>query len=221
MCACTYTHTPSAFLLSLPPSSTPPSSWGRGSPAFSRSHHLPSPRLCLLSHPSSPHPSAVPWGFPLFFPPRLISWWHYQERQLQIRFPRLPVGTWGRSSLEKEGVTISRQVPYSSEHLQLSPEAAPGQAGRAAGGVGPQWGKAYPSGGAAPPEHQLLCLQQGEKQRDTEREVKSGPSMLAGRDGGKSPSACRALPVSACASLASVYLSIEWERWPCQLCRAI
>ena len=120
---------------------------------------------------------------------------------------------------------ISRQVPYSSDNLQLSPEADPGQAGRAAWEHRPTVGVGVPIGLQPGPEHQagsqpaqpqLLCPQLGEKQRH--REVKSGPCMLAGRDGGKSPSACGALPISACASLASVYLSIKWECWPCQLC---
>lgn len=50
----------------------------------------------------------------------------------------------------KEGVTISHQVPYSSEHLQLSPEADPGQAGRAAWRCRPRVEDGVPIRGCGP-----------------------------------------------------------------------
>lgn len=50
----------------------------------------------------------------------------------------------------KEGVTISHQVPYSSEHLQLSPEADPGQAGRATWGCRPRVEDGVPIRGCGP-----------------------------------------------------------------------
>lgn len=155
----THTHTHQC-LPALPPSTSlhhpAIKSWGWGLPHS----HAPHPRSLLPgSSPAPPSltpPCAARWGFPLLFPPRLISSRRYPERQLQI-MSQCCLSAPGAAPAWENGVVtwvaISRQVPYSPDNLQLSPEADPGQAGRAPWEYRSTVGVGMPTGLQPGPEH--------------------------------------------------------------------